>query len=122
MRFSEFLKSGSYTFPAPTEYQVDYEDIDSENTTRDQRAYTHRDRLRAEVKKLHVRWKLTPDQLEAVAAHLRPASFTLTYLDLTLGEVRTSSFNCPKKSAKLIVNSSDPSGQWIDFSANIVEM
>lgn len=122
MRFSNFLKSGSYTFPAPCEYQVDYEDIDSENTTRDQLAYTHRDRLRTEVKKIHVRWKLSPAQLEDVASHLRPKGFSLTYLDLTDGDVATSNFYCSRKSAKLIRNGTSTSDQYIDYSANIIEL
>ncbi len=122
MRFSEFMQSGDYIFPPPVEYGVDFEDLDSPNTHRDQLGFGHRDRLRSEVRIIKARWRLKPEELSALAAHLRPKSFTLRYLDLTEGSYATGNMYCSKKSSKLIVNAASPEDQYIDYSANIIEL
>lgn len=121
-RFSNFMASGQYTFPAPTKYEVDYEDIDSKNSTRSEAAYLHRDRLRAETHVISVAWRLTPTELASVAAALRPATFSLTFFDATAGTTRTATMYCSKKHASLLANADNTSEQYWEYSANIIEV
>jgi len=121
-RYSNFMSSGSYTFPAPTKYEVDYEDIDSKQSTRSEAAFLHRDRLRAETHIISVAWRLTPSELEGVAAALRPENFPLTFFDATIGMTRTATMYCAKKHASLLVNADNAAEQYWEYSANIIEV
>jgi hypothetical protein len=120
--FSEFMRMSGYTFPAPTEYVVDYEDIDSEKSTRNEAAYLDRDRLRAEVTKIRVGWKVTTAELTDIASHLRPETITLTFWNATTARYETKTMYCSRKSAELLRNDDDPTaGQYWHYTANITE-
>jgi hypothetical protein len=116
------MSSGTYTFPPPVEYAVSYEDIDSELSTRNELAVLCRYRLRPNVHKISVRWKLKPSELGDVASHLSLEEFTLNFLDLTTAAMVTAQMYCSRKSAVLIRNDTNPSDMWIDYQANIIEM
>lgn len=119
--YTNFMSSGGYTFPPPVQYGVDYEDIDSENSTRNEQARLHRDRLRAEVTKIKVSWKLTPEQLAAVATRLRPKEFSLTFWNATTAQRETKTMYCSRKSSELLKNDADPLEQYWLYSADIIE-
>lgn len=48
------IKFGSYTPPAPTEYDVDIQDIDSADTGRGETGFMSRERVRAGIYKISV--------------------------------------------------------------------
>ena len=120
--FSVFMRSGDYEFPAPVDYGVDYEDLDSEATKRNQLGRTNRDRIRCETKIIHVKWRIKSAELRSLASHLRPVGFSLYFLDLTIGDYTTGDMYCTKKSAKLLRNADDPAEQYVEYSANIIEL
>ena len=48
----QLIKFGNYTPPSPTEYEVEVQDIDSEDTGRGETGYMTRERVRAGIYKV----------------------------------------------------------------------
>ena len=60
---SAIITIGSTELPAPVEYTVTLQDIDSENTRRTEAGILTRDRVRAGVYKILATWKVTKTDL-----------------------------------------------------------
>lgn len=118
-----FLQIGSYIFPAPIVFSIDYEDLDSGNTTRNERGVLSRDRIRSSVMKVQTSFRVRISELEDMANAIEPKTFTAKVFDLTTAKVVTKTMYAASKHSEIagVVDKSDPSKTWVDYSFNLIE-
>jgi len=107
--------------PAPVEYSVSLQDLDSENTKRTETGVLQRDRIRAGVYKIQVKWRVTKAQLKIITDALKPAKFSVTFFDPTTNTNPTRQMYCGDRTADLIKNSSNPDESVWDLSTSLIE-
>lgn len=74
------LSIGGVQLPAPMTYEVEYNDLDSEDTGRSEDGMLHRVRVRQGVAKIKVAWEqLTQANVDLILNAIEPASFTVVY-------------------------------------------
>lgn len=78
----QLVKFGDYTPPAPTEYSLDIQDIDSEDTGRGETGVMNRERVRAGVYKLALSFtNLSSDDVLNIKNAISPASISVELFD-----------------------------------------
>ena len=66
----------------PASLSVVEQDLDSDNTNRDETGQMHRDRVRQGIRKVSVKWTvLAQSDAAAILAAVSPASFNVAYID-----------------------------------------
>lgn len=79
------IKFGSYTPPSPTEYEVEIQDIDSEDTGRGETGYMTRERVREGIYKVSIGFtNLTSNQVLAIKNAINPERIQVELFDGTL--------------------------------------
>ena len=118
-----FLEIGSYVFPAPTKFSCNYEDLDSEKTTRNERGVlANRDRLRADMFTISASYRIKISELSNMASALKPKIFTAKVFDLTSGGVVQKKMYASSKHAEIVlVNQNNATETWVDYSFNLIE-
>lgn len=117
-----YLQIGNYVAPYPTSYEIEYNDLDSDKTTRNERGYiANRDRLRSNTLKISVSFRLKISELAALAAAIEPAQFAVKCFDLTTATYVTKTMYAGSKSSKIVRTADSPSQMWIDYSFTLVE-
>ncbi len=117
-----FLKIGSYTAPYPTGYKIEYNDLDSDKTTRNERGYiANRDRLRSNTFKISATFRLKISDLTALASAIEPKTFSVTCFDLTTAKTVTKTMYAGTKSAEIVKTDNRPGEIWVDYSFTLVE-
>ena len=114
--------NNAYTLPAPTAYEVQRADLDSENTTRNEAGYLSRDRIRGGVYKIVAKFRVKVSDLQAIISHISGVSFTCTFLDLTTASYQTKTMYCGDRSASLVVGGSATNDLYVDLSVNFIEL
>ena len=66
----------------PSSLSVVEQDLDSDNTSRDETGQLHRDRVRQGIRKISAKWTaLTQPDAAAILSAASPASFSVEYID-----------------------------------------
>jgi hypothetical protein len=107
--------------PAPVEYSVSLQDIDSENTRRTETGVLQRDRVRAGVYKIQVKWRVTKTQLKTITDALKPAKFSVMFFDPTTSTNPTRSMYCGDRNADLLYNEVNPDESLWELSTSLIE-
>jgi hypothetical protein len=107
--------------PAPVEYNVTLQDIDSENTRRTETGVLQRDRVRAGVYKIQVKWRVTKTQLKTITDALKPAKFSATFFDATTSTNPTRDMYCGDRNADLLYNEVNPDESLWELSTSLIE-
>lgn len=78
----ELISFGDYTPPSPTEYKLEIQDIDSEDTGRGETGYMTRERVREGIYKLSLSFtNITSDDVLNIKEAISPVSFKVTLFD-----------------------------------------
>ena len=78
----ELVSFGNYTPPSPTEYSLELQDIDSEDTGRGETGYMVRERVREGIYKLSLVFtNITSDDVLLMKEAISPASIDVTLFD-----------------------------------------
>mgnify|MGYP001018491946 CR=1 FL=1 len=96
------ISIGGVALPAPVEYEVSLQDIDSENTRRTETGVLVRDRVRAGVYKIQAKWRVTKTELKTITDALSPAKFSVTFFDPTTSTSPTRDMYSGDRQAKLV--------------------
>ena len=112
---------GTTPLPDPAEYSVTLQDIDSENTRRTETGVLTRDRVRAGVYKIQVKWKVSKAQLKTITDALTPAKFSVTFFDPTTSTNPTRSMYCGDRDANLVLNKVSPGDSRWELSTSLIE-
>ena len=117
-----FIQIGNYTLPTPTAYSCDYEDLDSEKTTRNERGYLKRDRLRADMFKISASFRIPIKELTSLANAVKPKTFVVKVFDLTTGGTVTKTMYASSKHAEIVsvVDKSKVGNTYVDYSFNLI--
>ncbi len=107
--------------PPPVEYSVSLQDIDSENTRRTETGVLQRDRVRAGVYKIEVKWLVTKTQLKTITDALKPAKFSVMFFDPTTSTNPTRSMYCGDRNADLVLNKENPDKSLWELSTSLIE-
>jgi len=99
---SAIITIGSTELPAPVEYTVTLQDIDSENTRRTEAGILTRDRVRAGVYKIQATWKVNKTDLKKITDAVSPAKFSVTFFDPTTSSNPTKDMYVGDRTARLI--------------------
>lgn len=114
----ELVSFGNYTPPSPTKYELELQDIDSEDTGRGETGYMVRERVREGIYKLSLEFKnITSDDVLLIKEAIAPASINVTLFDGSDVSVNMYSGN-----RKLVLKSIDDLGNcfW-DMSFNLTQ-
>lgn len=116
------IRIGGVDLPAPVEYSVSLQDIDSENTRRTETGVLQRDRVRGGVYKITVAWQVKHSVLKTITDAISPAKFSVTFFDPTTGSYPTRSMYCGDRDGKLILyKASNPSESLWELSTSLIE-
>lgn len=116
---SAIITIGSTELPAPVEYTVTLQDIDSENTRRTEAGILTRDRVRAGVYKIQATWKVNKTDLKKITDAVSPAKFSVTFFDPTTSTNPTRPMYVGDRMARLIYLESGQS-LW-ELSLSLIE-
>lgn len=114
----KLIKFGSYVPPTPTEYDVEIQDIDSEDTGRGETGYMTRERVRAGIYKVSLGFtNITSDDVLKIKEAIEPEEVTVKLFD---GETVTAKMYSGNR--KLTLKSVDDKANcfW-DMSFNMTE-
>lgn len=119
---SNYISIGGYQLPAPTSYEVQRSDLDSENTTRNEAGYLSRDRIRSGVYKIIAKWRIPTSDLQRIVTAISPASFSVTFLDLTTASYKTATMYVGDRTASVVVGDNSVNEMLVDFAVNFIEL
>lgn len=109
---------GGYTPPAPTEYSLDIQDIDSSDTGRGETGYMVRERVREGIYKLSLAFtNLTSSEVLSIKEALAPESVKVTLFD---GDEVTATMYSGNRSLKLKSIDEESNCFW-DMSFSLTE-
>lgn len=113
----------STELPAPSEYTVSLQDIDSENTRRTEAGVLTRDRVRGGIYKIQVIWKVTKTQLKTITDAIAPAKFSVTFFDPTTSTSPTRDMYCGDRVGKLMLlkDPENPGESLWELSTSLIE-
>lgn len=78
----ELVSFGNYSPPAPTEYSLDIQDIDSEDTGRGETGYMTRERVREGIYKLSLSFtNISSEDVTSLKEALSPETIQVTLFD-----------------------------------------
>lgn len=112
------------SLPEPSAYQVLLSDLDSESTTRNTSGIMLRDRIRAGVHKVDVKWDLlTRERLRLILNALSPASFQVTFLGMDTGEYITKKMYASDRNCELArcLKTAQPDQSYWSLSVSFTE-
>ncbi len=116
------IQINGVNLPAPVEYSVSLQDIDSENTRRTETGMLQRDRVRQGVYKIQVKWRVKKSQLKTITDALKPAKFRVTFFDPTTSTSPTRYMYCGDRNADLIhYKEGSPNDSWWEISTSLIE-
>lgn len=114
----ELVSFGTYTPPTPTEYSLDIQDIDSEDTGRGETGYMTRERVREGIYKLSLAFtNITSDDVLHIKEAISPEKISVTLFD---GSEVTVQMYAGNRSLKL-KSVDDESNCFWDMSFNLTE-
>ncbi len=120
------LEINSVKVKTPFSLKVTLQDIDSDDTGRNQKGTMIRDRVvgGSDVKrKVECTWKaLTSSEISALLKAMDAVSFNVTYPDPYTGNSRTMKAYVGDRSSPIFITRPDGSYVWESLTANFVEM
>lgn len=117
------LKINGTSLPAPIVLQPGIQDLDSEDGTgRNQAGTLFRDRI-AVKRSVHCEWGvLTRSEMASLLSAMSAVSFSLTYPDPQLGELKTITAYVGNRVPAICSVISDNDWLWTGLSVDFVEM
>lgn len=104
---------------APKTFKVSLMDLDSEKSKRNLKGYTHRDRIRAGVRKIECEWgPLTGIEIKTILQQVYDTAITVTFPDPYIGGQNTLSMYAGDKVMPLY---DFDSNMWQGLSFNLTE-
>ena len=113
---------GTTDLPAPVEYSVTRQDLDSENTGRSETGVLQRVRVRAGIYTVKPTWRVTKTQLKIITDAIAAASFSATFFDPTTSSSPTKTMYAGNRESKLIkFKTGDESNSLWELSVELIE-
>lgn len=114
------LELNNVIVKSPSEFQVDFNDLDSEDSYRDAKGESHRDRIAVDKRKLNCGWApLTQEEVSSILKSIEPEYFPIKYLDPKDGLITKTFYAGPKSMPMLYVKEGQP--MWEGLKVNFIE-
>lgn len=106
--------------PSPSSYALPDDDLDSEDTNRNELGYLQRDRVRQGIFKVELEWKgITSDDLITIQTAIKPPELQVTLITETGSQTKTMYAGGRQK--KIVKYNSDYHKIRWDYSFNLIE-
>jgi len=104
------------------EYSVRLIDIDSDNTVRSESGILQRERIRAGVYKIEVKFRVTKAALKVITDLVAPKSFSCTFFDPTTSSEPTKTMYAGDRVGTLVLSTDGliANSEW-DLAMSIIE-
>lgn len=119
---SNWIKVGGVTLPAPSTYKVSLSDLDSENSSRNEKGKLKRQRIRSQVYKIESTWKIPVSQAKVIVDAFSPKEFSVTFFDVTSGNYITKSMYAGDKTADVLQIKDNKEDTYLNFACNLIEL
>jgi len=107
--------------PSPSEYEIPDSDLDSEGTGRNEEGYLQRDRIRADIKKIPLKWNgIRSSEVALIKSTIAPPQFNVTFIT-EIGKT-TKTMYAGDRSQKMVKYSDNVDEIRWDFSFNLIEV
>ncbi|WP_124098362.1 DUF6711 family protein [Ruminococcus sp. Marseille-P6503] len=116
-----WLKINGTQAPTPRTCKVGRYDLDSENTTRNEKGVLHRDRIRSGTYKCEYTWRLTTSELSDLTSLLSSETFTAEFYDLTTNTYHTCTMYAGDRTADTVLSRDSAGGVLVDYSCSLIE-
>lgn len=106
--------------PPPTSLRVGNQDLDSPDSTRNERGYLQRDRIRQGMYRLELEFNIkTASEIAQIESTIVGASLQVSFPDA--GGVKTKTMYVGDRNKELVLNNPNPSKARWNLSFNLVE-
>lgn len=99
-----FITIASTALPNPSEYSVARYDLDSDTTMRSESGMLQRDRVRAGIYKITVKFRVTGSVLKTITDAIAGVSFQCTFFDPTTSSSPTKTMYAGDRTGTLVVS------------------
>ena len=117
----ELIHIDGKLMPPPREYAVSLQDIDGSNAGRTETGVMFRNRVRANVYKIQISWRLRRSDIVKVIAAVSPEAFSVKFFDPNTLTFPTRKMYAGDRSAVMLLNNDKEDDTWWDLSVNFVE-
>lgn len=107
--------------PIPGGYKINLGDLDSENSSRSQSGRLHRERIRPNVYKLQITWRVRQETLKKITDAISPASFSCTFFDGTTSGYKTATMYAGDRDSNLMIRKEFDSDNIWELSVSLIE-
>lgn len=105
---------------SPKTFQPEFNDIDSEDSYRNAKGESNRDRVASDKRKLNCEWGiLTQEEISTILTAIKPVYFPIKYWDPELGLTTKTFYAGPKTMPMLQMKDGKPS--WQGLKVNFIE-
>lgn len=116
------LTVGGTPLPAPTSYTVTRNDLDGSGTQRSENGTLHRDRIRGGIYTIEAEWEyLSVSGLNTLTAAFSPASFSVTFFDLTTCGTVTATMYAANPSASVSSPGKTTADMKCSYSVSLIQ-
>ena len=119
---TNILSVGGTALPTPTGYTVTRNDLDGSGTQRSENGTLHRDRIRGGIYTIEVEWEnLSVSQLNTLTTAFSPASFSVSFFDLTTCGTVTATMYAANPSVSVTVPAANTSDMKCSYSVSLIQ-
>lgn len=109
--------------PNPSKYDVQFSDLDSSESARNELGVLLRNRIRQGVTKISVTWKVRGDKVATIMKAIEPAEFEVTYFDPRRNTYSEATMYGSDRNCQLVLYTEDMAfsqALW-EISMNLIE-
>lgn len=100
---ASFIQIGGVDMPDPSSFSIKQADVDSENSSRNELGILQRDRVRAGVRTLSVKWSaLSGADASTLLKAVKPSSFQVSFPDAEENVIKTATVYAGDKSCEYV--------------------
>lgn len=125
MASNNLIRIGGYNIPAPSKFNITYNDLDSNETGRSMDGNLHRDVIGKNFRTIDLEWKyMTRAQLKALLNAVSRTNFDVTYYDPINDATVTKLMYAGNRKVDMYNYVLGPNGDpiWTDISVSLIQV
>lgn len=115
----DFIKVNDTLLPPPVDYEINYFDVDSGETTRSETGIMHRSLVRSEIFKLNLLWKVNKADLKKICDLLKPQILFVKFSEPCSDNEKSCEMYAGEQKVKCIGFDNDES--WWSLSVSLTQ-
>ena len=125
MASNNLIRIGGANIPAPSKFNITYNDLDSNETGRSMDGNLHRDVIGKNFRTIDLEWKyMTRSQLKALLNAVSRTNFDVTYYDPINDTMTTKLMYAGNRKVDMYNYILGPNGDpiWVDISVSLIQV